>query len=83
MDAMSFAENPDGSIGLSIYPNPTRDFATVNAGLEGAFVVYAASGKVVMTGQLIEGENLLDVSVLPSGTYWLKSNGLQVDLVVE
>lgn len=51
--------------------------------MEGVFAVYAASGKVVMTGQLLEGENLLDVSALPSGTYWLKSNGLQVDLVVE
>lgn len=82
-DALSIAENADGSIALSVYPNPATDFTTVRAQAAGEFNLYSTTGKVVMTGQLMEGDTQLDLSSLSSGLYLLKSNGMQVNVVVE
>jgi len=63
------AQNP-----VSLYPNPSQGFITLS-GVENAtsYSIISADGKTWMSGLLQPGANTLDVSVLPAGTYYVKS----------
>ncbi|MFZ6051789.1 T9SS type A sorting domain-containing protein [Halocola ammonii] len=58
---------------LEIYPNPAIENVTVKASEKSEFQIYSLHGKILKTGKLLPGENLLDLSGLSSGVYFLKS----------
>ena len=68
----SFADS-NAKIGMSVYPNPIEDRATVKLDSQSSEVyevtVYSMTGKIVISEEFSNGENLLDVQFLPSGMY--------------
>jgi hypothetical protein len=60
---------------ISVYPNPTTDFLNVN--VEGTKRVLDLQGKVLATSE----SNMIDVSNLNSGIYFLEVEGKKVSFV--
>ena len=56
--------------GLKIYPNPTKDFVTVEVGSQSELVVLDAFGKMVLTRSLGIGEHQVSMKELASGAYF-------------
>ncbi|MCX7547012.1 T9SS type A sorting domain-containing protein [Xanthomarina sp. F1114] len=68
-------------LSFNMYPNPTTDSIYVSALKNNSFLsIYNIMGKEVFNKSLIQGENLIDISGLPSGIYVAKfTSGKQVD----
>lgn len=61
-------------VDISVYPNPVSDVVSIQTSNEINLILYNSIGELV---QVIEPSNSLiqiDVSVLPSGVYWLVSD---------
>ena len=57
---------------LKVYPNPACDLLSINNfGQTKKYSLYNFTGEVCRTGQLIKGENLIDVNTLSGGLYIL------------
>jgi len=69
----SLLSDAQDNIGMSIFPNPMTDKATVK--LDSKFsnnytvTIYSMTGKVVYTDVFVNGDNQLAVDFLPSGMY--------------
>lgn len=57
---------------VSVYPNPFADYLVVQAKAECEAVLYDLSGRPALSVRLQNGENRIDASALPQGTYLLK-----------
>jgi len=69
---------------FSIYPNPTRDFITLqcNAELIGEeYRIYDAAGKMVMKGRITSTSAMIDIKNLSAGEYVLSAGMTSVRLV--
>lgn len=55
---------------LSFYPNPAQNILTLKA--NGEVFVYDITGKKVMNADMVDGEILLDIRHLKSGTYLIR-----------
>jgi len=68
-----------------IYPNPTKDFITVEmSNYRNNLEVYASSGKLLQKLSFAQ-QTLIDLSDYPSGMYWVKlinSKGMIVKKVI-
>lgn len=57
---------------LNVYPNPTKDYTTINIGKEsvGSYTIYSSEGKNVLSGK-IENQTEINIStsILQSGIY--------------
>ena len=69
--------------GISVFPNPLRDKATVT--IMGTstlpYRLLSINGKLVQQGILNPGNNQLDISTLKPGIYILKSGNLNIRIV--
>jgi hypothetical protein len=66
---------------LSLYPNPTTNGFTINAGNQKSILsIYDLSGSLVMSNQ-ITGASYIDISSFPLGVYMVKVNGLVAKLI--
>ncbi len=63
--------------GLDIYPNPASDM--LNIVLPGNFAakatIYNTQGQLMMSSDLVSGENTLDIGTLQSGVYFIEISG--------
>ncbi len=61
-------------LSLSIYPIPADENLTFELSLEGTqkFELHTITGKVVLTGELVDGVNVISVKSLAPGTYILQ-----------
>jgi hypothetical protein len=69
---------------FSIYPNPARDFITLqcNAELIGEeYRIYDAAGKMVMKGRVTSTSAMIDLKNLSAGEYVLSAGMTSVRLV--
>ena len=67
--------------GLSVQPNPVHDEAHVMSASATRAVIIDTQGRQVLTLMLAAGENHIDVSQLPMGTYILRSESRTVRFV--
>jgi hypothetical protein len=61
--------------GIVLYPNPAQDAFTVETSedLTGkSFIIHDVSGRILSSGKLIGNKTTIQVSVLSTGTYYLK-----------
>jgi len=77
---VSTEDTPQLEIQLSLFPNPTSDFATLTLGeyipQQGSVTVYDISGRSVFSQRLYHGHNTLDLSHVPAGLYiWKAMDG--------
>jgi polyhydroxybutyrate depolymerase len=61
---------------IGIYPNPTTRYITVKNDLRNnpAFEIYTPLGEMVLSGMISSNNNLIDLSSLTSGIYFLKTD---------
>ena len=59
---------------LVVYPNPTSDFITINAGIQlnGQYSIYNTSGKVIEADEINSNELIVDMSRFEDGLYILR-----------
>jgi hypothetical protein len=63
-----------GDINVTIYPNPSSGEVTVKSELEGVTLeIYDVFGRLSGSQILTEGENKVNISELPNGTYFFRS----------
>jgi len=85
-------EYPSLSLGTSenmqpeftLWPNPARQQLTISLpGNEGAFIFTDLSGKELLTVKAVSGMQVVDISVLVSGTYLVRAGQAIKKLVIE
>lgn len=71
---ISGIENSDNETDLEVYPNPAKDFVTVDnfTGKQLRYQVFDIGGREVISGVAKAKTNTLDVRNLDSGIYFLK-----------
>ncbi len=57
---------------LSVYPNPFADYINVKTNTDSRVAIYNISGQCVLNKAVVVGENHIETSALPKGTYILK-----------
>lgn len=76
----SVADDVELDNSISVYPNPSSDFITIenkSGKLNSAYVIFNSYGQQVLRGELIAETTTVDVSVLKSGFYTLQIGGLK------
>ncbi|WP_306640531.1 T9SS type A sorting domain-containing protein [Sanyastnella coralliicola] len=65
---------------FEVYPNPTSGMLTIASaeGVNSAFTLFDLSGRLVLNGQLVNGQSVIDVSGLGDGVYVLTLSEMQV-----
>ena len=66
---------------LTIYPNPSSNFITIETPDHDQFTILNLSGQELLHRELIDPKTQIDISTLPSGVYVVKlvgENGVQV-----
>lgn len=61
---------------IAIYPNPATNLVTIKLDKEESVGIVNASGQLVRQLRLSRGENLLDISSLQPGVYYLRFDGV-------
>ncbi|SDM26018.1 Por secretion system C-terminal sorting domain-containing protein [Catalinimonas alkaloidigena] len=67
---------------LSIYPNPVRDVLTVEADGSHSIRIFNTLGREVMRQEVV-GQTEISVQHLPTGLYFLHSEGLPIQRIVK
>lgn len=67
---LSVDDGPDNS--LSIFPNPTSDILFIESDIESTYLIYEATGNIVVRGSLGIGTNRMNIQQLPSGLYFFQ-----------
>jgi hypothetical protein len=71
---------------FNIYPNPATHSLTISIQTSASYCLLTDNGQVIKEGNLNEGENTLNVSSLPNGTYFLQvksAKGISVKKLVK
>jgi hypothetical protein len=66
---------------VQVYPNPFTDYIIVKSDKAQTLKLFNVSGQCLISTQLNEGDNRVDVQSLPKGTYVLQSGNERVKLV--
>jgi hypothetical protein len=74
--------NDSEKINLSVYPNPAKDVLTIKSCEDTSAIIYNAIGVAVKKSAINAGENKIQISDLPAGTYFIKINDLTKKLIV-
>ncbi|HRP01267.1 MAG TPA: S8/S53 family peptidase [Candidatus Kapabacteria bacterium] len=62
----------DKTFSLDIYPNPAKDFISFNSSEEVDFSIYSILGMEQLKGTTLNGRNVIDISKLQAGVYFIK-----------
>jgi hypothetical protein len=71
---------------IIVYPNPSSDKITIETSVEGNLSILNLNGQELLTRQITEPKTILDISILPSGVYFVKlvwKKGVQVGKFVK
>jgi hypothetical protein len=60
---------------ILIYPNPANHLITIFNNYQAKYCIYNSIGQCLLTGQIIKGENTIDVSNLSEGFYLIQLIG--------
>ncbi len=76
-DGTSVLENIESNNRITIYPNPTTDFLTIDmdGNTQQSIEVYSMVGKLLMSEKIHSNTQTIDVSHLSSNIYFLKIGG--------
>lgn len=73
---LNLAEISEVNVELEIYPNPVSNQLVFTNEMDASnYSIYDAAGQVVVSGQLLQGQNTIDVSSLAKGQYFFAANG--------
>lgn len=64
-------------VSMSIFPNPAADKITLVTQEAGTYTIIGLTGNTISTGDVVKGENAIDINGLASGYYMVKfDNGM-------
>ena len=72
---------PAPTLQVHAWPNPFTDYLVVRTEAAQRATLYDLAGKAVLTTKLQSGDNRIDTSTLPHGTYVLRCNGATAKVV--
>ncbi len=72
---------PAPTLQVHAWPNPFTDYLVVRTEAAQRATLYDLAGKAVLTTKLQSGDNRIDTSTLPHGTYVLRCNGAMAKVV--
>ncbi len=75
----SVSENE--AVSFNLYPNPANDVVRINAEADATMEILDMAGRMVMSVNVVEGENAVNVAELTSGVYFVRMNGSVVKFV--
>jgi hypothetical protein len=65
-------DRPDAGFSLTPYPNPTSDHISFSGPFDGGiYQLKGIYGNVIMSGKLVGGASILDLTSLAPGLYWV------------
>jgi lysophospholipase L1-like esterase len=70
--------------GIKVYPNPTSDFVQVylkNQSIKSGYAITDLSGREVLSGVILNGHGVINISNLTMGTYFLAIGNEQVKVI--
>ena len=74
---------PNEKINVNLYPNPAIDFVTLEIDeilIGKSFNMFDQSGRLMLSGTLISTKQLMDVSMLAKGMYYIRMEGIENSL---
>jgi polyhydroxybutyrate depolymerase len=76
-------ENENGAQAFSVYPNPTKDFISVEliSSKTQRYQIYSIMGELVLSGQLAPNRTVIDISHLANTIYVLQIGNASTKLV--
>jgi len=63
--------NENTFVKFYVYPNPARNITTITIETDASFTLANIQGQILQQGNLISGENILDVSRYSTGLYFI------------
>lgn len=69
------------AVSFNIYPNPATNMISINATSAADVQIYDMAGRMVLSVDVVEGENAISVAELNSGVYFVRMNGAVVKFV--
>ena len=69
------------STSIVLYPNPAKDHINLKVAIAGSCSIYDASGRLVKKQELQQGENLIDISNLSAGIYYIVVGGTKIQFI--
>ncbi len=76
---VSITENNE--IAFMIYPNPAKDYVTIESAKDAVVTIYSVSGQMLSQQNISEGINTIDLSELNAGMYFISVNETMVKVV--
>lgn len=76
-----YSVNDNEAAKFDLYPNPANDVLRINAEANAMVEILDMAGRKVMSVNVTEGENVINVAELTSGVYFVKMNGAVVKFV--
>lgn len=76
-----FLSTPDNQFNIAYFPNPVREFLTVNIQEVADYNVYSAVGQLLLSGVLHRETNQIDFSHFENGVYFLHIESEMIKLV--
>ena len=68
-------EEPTPENDWAIYPNPANGTITISGNQTGEYQIANIMGQTLMTGRIDTEKQLINVSTLPAGVYFINING--------
>ena len=68
---------------LSVFPNPAKDFITINSGRKQTAVITNTIGKVMSVLQLVNGSQSISTITWAHGIYFIKTTEEVIKLVIQ
>lgn len=76
---VSVTENSE--VAFMMYPNPAENHITIESAKDAVVTIYSVSGQMLSQQNISEGKNIIDVSKLNAGIYFVSVNGTMVKVV--
>ena len=66
---------------LRMYPNPAKDFVTIESAMDAVVKIYSVNGQMLSQQNISEGISTIDLSNLNAGMYFISVNETMVKVV--
>lgn len=64
--------NESKEISIRVYPTCVNSMLTIESAVHNSFTLYNSLGQQILSGQIKVGSNMMDVSALSKGVYFIK-----------
>ena len=66
-----------------VYPNPATDYIVIEGNIGEEVIIYDLEGRVVKECTMHNAQCTIDISILTTGTYIVKSGGASCKVIIK